>query len=99
MVYPDLRFRERSTGRRFWVEVKYRARAEENGKITWCNENQLRHYKRTMYETGEPVFIMIGVGGSGGDADDKVLEHELIGAGAIIALALVGMIVLLRRKK
>lgn len=37
--------------------------------------------------------------GSGGDADDKVLEHELIGAGAIIALALVGMVVLLRRKK
>ena len=64
MVYPDLRFREKSTGRRFWVEVKYRARTEENGEITWCNDNQLRHYKRTMYETREPVFIMIGVGGS-----------------------------------
>ena len=63
MVYPDLRFREKSTGRRFWVEVKYRARTEEHGEITWCNDNQLRHYKRTMYETRDPVFIIIGVGG------------------------------------
>lgn len=64
MVYPDLRFREKSTGRKFWVEVKYRARADENGSITWCNDNQLRNYKRTMYESRDPVFIMIGVGGS-----------------------------------
>jgi len=64
MVYPDLRFREKSTGRKFWVEVKFRARTEDRGVITWCNENQLRHYKRTMYDSRNPVFVMIGVGGT-----------------------------------
>ena len=64
MVYPDLRFRERSTGRKFWVEVKFRARTEDRGVITWCNDNQLRYYKRTMYESRNPVFVMIGVGGT-----------------------------------
>ena len=64
MVLPDLRFREISTGRKFWVEVKFRARTEDRGVITWCNDNQLRHYKRTMYESRNPVFVMIGVGGS-----------------------------------
>ena len=46
------------------MEVKYRARADERGAITWCNDNQLRNYKRTMHESHDPVFIMIGVGGS-----------------------------------
>ena len=64
MVYPDLRFREIATGRKFWVEVKFRAHTEDRGAITWCNDNQLRNYKKTMYESGNPVFIMIGVGGT-----------------------------------
>lgn len=29
MVYPDLRFREIASGRKFWVEVKFRARTED----------------------------------------------------------------------
>ena len=64
MVYPDLRFREIATGRKFWVEVKFRARTEDRGVITWCNDNQLRNYKKTMYESRNPVFIMISVGGT-----------------------------------
>lgn len=63
MRLPDLGFRERSTGRRFWVECKYRARTEDLGTITWCTDNQLRNYKRTYYGTGDTVFIMIGLGG------------------------------------
>ena len=64
MVYPDLRFREIATGRKFWVEVKFRARTEDRGVITWCNDNQLRNCKKTMYESRNPVFIMIGLGGT-----------------------------------
>ena len=64
MVYPDLRFREKSTGRKFWVEVKFRAHTEDRGAITWCSDNQLRNYKKTMYQSRDPVFIMIGVGGT-----------------------------------
>ena len=64
MVYPDLRFREISTGRQFWVEVKYRSRTEESGNITWCSYGQLRNYKNARMASGEPVFIVIGLGGN-----------------------------------
>ena len=64
MIYPDLRFRERSTGRRFWVEVKFRSRTEQDGSIIWCTDNQLTNYKRAMFDTREKVFIMIGIGGT-----------------------------------
>ena len=64
MIYPDLRFVEKSTGRRFWVEVKYRSRAEPDGSIVWCADNQLRNYKRTMRLSGEKVLIILGVGGT-----------------------------------
>lgn len=64
MVYPDLRFKEISTGRKFWVEVKYRAHSEDDWSIRWCTDNQLRNYKKTMYKSKEPVFIIMGVGGS-----------------------------------
>ncbi len=64
MIYPDLRFREIKTGKKFWVEVKYRSYTESDGSIVWCADNQLTNYKRTMYETGEKVFIVMGVGGT-----------------------------------
>ena len=64
MIYPDLRFRDRETGRKFWVEVKYRSHVEPDGSIVWCADNQLTNYKRTMYESREKVFIMLGVGGT-----------------------------------
>ena len=64
MVLPDLGFKEKSTGREFWVECKFRARTEDLGSITWCSDNQLRNYKRTYYRYREPVFIMLGVRGT-----------------------------------
>lgn len=64
MRLPDLRFRERSTGRSFWVECKYRTRTEDLGNIGWCTEKQLKNYKHTHYSTRDTVFIMIDLGGS-----------------------------------
>ena len=64
MKFPDLRFRERSSGISFWVECKYRARTEDLGNITWCTERQLKNYKRTYYDTRDTIFIMLGLGGS-----------------------------------
>ena len=64
MAYPDLRFREISTGKQFWVEVKYRSRTEERGNITWCSYPQLCSYRNAREISGEPVFIVIGVGGN-----------------------------------
>lgn len=64
MALPDLRFRERSTGRRFWVECKYRARVAEDWSLEWCTEHQLREYHDAGRCTGEPVFVVIGIGGT-----------------------------------
>ncbi len=64
MILPDLKFREKSTRRSFWVECKFRANTENFGNIIWCTENQLRNYKRTYYKHREPVFIMLGVRGT-----------------------------------
>ena len=69
MGYPDLRFREKGTGRRFWVEVKYRSHADSDGSIVWCTEAQLSRYKHTMHGTGEKVFVIMGVGGTTSDPD------------------------------
>ena len=44
--------------------MKFRAHTEDRGAITWCNDNQLRNYKKTMYESRNQVFIMISVGGT-----------------------------------
>lgn len=64
MVYPDLRFIDKATGRKFWVEVKFRSYTETDGSIEWCERNQLTNYKRTMHESGNKVFIMLGIGGT-----------------------------------
>lgn len=69
MAYPDLRFREISSGKQFWVEVKYRSHTEERGNITWCSYPQLCSYRKARYISGEPVFIIIGVGGNTHDPD------------------------------
>lgn len=64
MRLPDLRFKEHSTGRKFWVECKFRATTEDLGNVTWCTDNQLRNYKRTHYKYRETVFIMMGLRGA-----------------------------------
>ena len=64
MELPDLRFKEISTGRKFWVECKYRSRFEPDWSIEWCTRSQLTAYKRTSHEYRGPVLIVIGVGGT-----------------------------------
>ncbi len=64
MAYPDLRFVERSSGRSFWVECKFRAHVGPKWEIEWCTRDQLTRYKRTMHRYREPVLIVIGVGGT-----------------------------------
>lgn len=64
MAYPDLRFVEKSSGRSFWVECKFRAHVGPKWEIEWCNRDQLTRYKRTMHQYREPVLIVIGVGGT-----------------------------------
>lgn len=69
MRLPDLRFKERSTGMKFWVECKFRATTEDLGNVTWCTDNQLRNYKRTYYKYRETVFIIMGIRGTATEPD------------------------------
>ncbi|HYM94844.1 MAG TPA: hypothetical protein VET23_11940 [Chitinophagaceae bacterium] len=58
---PDFKLRDRRTLKIFYAEAKYRKQFFK-GKITWCTENQLSHYRQCNREF--PVFIILGVGGS-----------------------------------
>ena len=60
---PDFKFRDRRTGRLFYIETKYRS-SFFKGQVTWCTEKQLSHYRRRNSEL--PVFILLGTGGSPG---------------------------------
>lgn len=63
MALPDLRFRDRVSGERFWVEVKYRSRADADGNIMWASPFNIRSYSDAGSRTGEHVFVILGVGG------------------------------------
>ena len=57
MELPDLRFKEISTGRTFWVECKFRAHAGESWDVEWCGYRQLLVYRRVRERTGDPVLV------------------------------------------
>lgn len=61
-LYPDFQFRDQKTGKKFWVEVKYRQDSYK-GKIMWATESQFKRYKK--YDKKLPLFIALGVGGHG----------------------------------
>lgn len=57
---PDFKFRAQKSGRKFFVEAKYRSYFYR-GRLEWCKTYQLRRYQVINKET--PIFIVIGVGG------------------------------------
>jgi len=75
-VYPDYKFRDRTTGRTFWVECKYRSRRNERGSISWTDPDHLQKYKKIRRETRTPVYVLVGVGGSP-DHPDELLFFDL----------------------
>ncbi|MBS1921026.1 MAG: hypothetical protein JST17_12310 [Bacteroidetes bacterium] len=56
---PDFKLRDRRTSKTFYAEVKYR-KYFYKGKVTWCTEEQLNHYRQCNREA--PVFIILGIG-------------------------------------
>ena len=60
-IMPDFRFRDRASGRTFYVEAKYRARFYHGG-VDWCQQYQLQRYLDIDLTT--PVLIAIGLGGT-----------------------------------
>jgi len=63
-LLPDFMFLDRQTGKRFYVECKFRSYIlNDENKIVWCNDNQLARYK-WYHKQNHPVFIAVGLGGS-----------------------------------
>src|SRR5690606_14510667 len=59
---PDFKFRDKKSGKEFYVEAKWRAGYYTRGnKIQWCNQNQLNRYKK-LDKAEVPVFIALGMG-------------------------------------
>ena len=67
---PDFMFRDKKTGREFYVEVKWRKGTyNRENKIDWCNENQLKRYTG-IDKKERKVFVVLGFG----DKADKPQE-------------------------
>lgn len=79
-VYPDYKFRDRRTGKEFWVECKYRSHRGEKGSIEWTDPTHLQRYKRIRRETGTKVYVLIGLGGTP-DEPNELLFFDLDKAG------------------
>ncbi len=59
-VYPDFLFRCRKTGRKFYVEAKFRS-GFYGDKVVWAKPYQLKRYQEINEKT--PVFVCLGLGG------------------------------------
>ena len=57
---PDFRFRERSKGIEFMVEVKFRRRYHNSNEINWSKPWQLARYQDYAREC--PTFLLLGLG-------------------------------------
>ena len=58
---PDYKFRDRITGKEFYVEVKYRTPGRNNSPIRWTYRRQFDRY--LSYNEKCPTFLILGVGG------------------------------------
>lgn len=67
---PDFQFRYEKTGLVFWVECKFRSHLHGK-RLHWSNYYQMNRYKKHEANTGQPVFIMVGLGGTPKDPSEK----------------------------
>jgi hypothetical protein len=69
--YPDLEFDYKDSVNEisFAIECKWRKSYFENG-ISWARHSQIEQYKNYERESKRKVFVVIGIGGTPGDAGD-----------------------------
>lgn len=72
---PDLlvEYRDGQERARFAVECKWRSRYYGSDELRWGEQKHLRRYQRYAEENGIPVYLLIGVGGSGAEPLDVYL--------------------------
>jgi hypothetical protein len=76
---PDLviEYRDGTDSARFAVECKWRSRYWDDG-LRWGKHKHLHRYRRYAREKHIPVYLLLGVGGTGGSPEDVYLlplEH------------------------
>lgn len=65
--HPDFVFRSQTTGKVFAVECKWRGRwawQPNGGQGLWWNLGQQMRYEEYQKQTGIPVFVAFGIGGT-----------------------------------
>lgn len=72
---PDLlvEYRDGRERVQFAVECKWRSRYFGSDELRWGEQKHLRRYQRYAEENGIPVYLLIGVGGSGAEPLDVYL--------------------------
>jgi len=59
----DYHFRDKNTGKAFWVECRFRQHLTDRNDLQWTTEKQLASYKELRAEKKEPIYIVVGLGG------------------------------------
>ena len=65
---PDLGFRDKKTGKEFYVECKFRGSLNEDGKYNWTKDkDQANRYRNIQKNENKQVFVAMGLGGMSDD--------------------------------
>ncbi len=72
---PDLLVEYREGGERipFAVECKWRSRYYQTDKLQWGEWRHLTRYRKYAIDHGTPVYLLIGIGGTGAEPRDVYL--------------------------
>lgn len=75
---PDFKFRDRKSGREFYVEAKFRSNINPDDKVTLFKPTQFDRFK-SMDNKACPIFIVVGLLGSPDNPESVSLIplHEL----------------------
>jgi hypothetical protein len=60
---PDFKFRCKESGNEFYVEAKYRSKANNSNKIELMSLKQFERFKEIQKDEVCPIYILIGYGG------------------------------------
>ena len=63
---PDCRFKDKASGKRFWVECKWRVNWKilHGKKIVFFRKDSINYYKEIQQQTKYKTFIALGIGKS-----------------------------------
>lgn len=71
---PDFKFRDKRSGKVFWVECKWRPKW--NIEKTFFNKDKIKFYQHFQKKDGHKIFIALGIGKEI-ETEDKLKPKEL----------------------